>query len=81
MSEPIGTWRYRLSLSTTVKEGYRVGDVTVEFTESEPGTGTKEEREALSHEFQIRLLERIKDGARVAAQMNSDKAQANALKQ
>lgn len=76
MTEAIGTWRERVTLTSTVKEGFRVGDVTVEFTEtaSVGGTQPREERKA-------RLRALIEDGQKVAAQMNSDREQASALKQ
>ena len=75
MQQAIGQWRERISLTSTVKEGFRVGDATVEFTETASVGG-----EALREERRQRLIELIQDGEQVAAQLNHDKQQALALK-
>lgn len=64
MNTAIGTWRERITLTSTVKEGFRVGEVAVEFTETIPGGAPpREERKA-------RLKQLIEDGNEVAEQMN-----------
>jgi hypothetical protein len=72
MHDAIGQWRERISLTSTVKEGFRVGDATVEFTETATlgGDPPREERRA-------RLKALIEDGERVAAQLNHDRNDAN----
>lgn len=75
MTTAIGTYRYRLNLDTTVRDGYRVGDATIEFSEIATFGGERDREE-----FRRRLNELIEDGQVVAEQMNHDRAQANALK-
>ena len=65
MPEAIGTWRERVTLTSTVKDGFRVGEVTVEFTESIPGSGAQPREERMA-----RLKQLIIDGEEVAAAMN-----------
>lgn len=71
-STPFGTWRYRLNMTSTVKDGYRVGDATVEFTESAPSTTDYDD---MSKEFKERLIQIIEDGEQVAAQLNTTRHQ------
>lgn len=60
-----GTYRVRLALTSTVKDGYRVGDATVEFTELDTFDG-----DMPREEIRRRLKELIEDGQMVAAQLN-----------
>ena len=68
-----GKWNYRIALGSTVKEGYRVGDASVTFTELEGFSG-----EPPREEIQKRLYQLVKDGEKVAEQLNADKAAATA---
>ena len=69
MSEAVGSWRERITLTSTVKDGFRVGEVTVEFTETASigGAMPREERRA-------RIRQAIEDGQQVAEQMNQQSA-------
>lgn len=64
----VGTFRYRVQLTSTIKEGWRVGDATVEFTESVPGS-----TDAPGKEIARRLKQIIEEGEAEAAQMNQQK--------
>lgn len=69
----IGQWRGRFSLTHTIKDGWRVGDATIEFTETAT-LGGQVDRE----ERRRRLREMIEDGEIVAAEMNKRNALAKA---
>lgn len=71
MSEAIGTFRYRVNLTTTVKEGYRVADATIEFTGSMPGG------EAPINEMRKRLRQLIQMGEAEAELANHEREDAN----
>lgn len=73
MSTAIGQWRERIQLTSTVKDGFRVGDATIEFTETAT-LGGQVDRE----ERRKRLREMIEDGEIVAAQLNKQNALAKA---
>lgn len=75
MRGALGQWRERIGLTHTIKDGWRVGDATIEFTETAT-IGGEIDRE----ERRKRLREMIEDGEIVAAQLNSDRAKANAMK-
>lgn len=70
MPEAVGVFRYRINLTTTVKDGYRVGDATVEFTEAVPGSTKYPEGEIYR-----RLRELIADGECAANDANRTKDQ------
>lgn len=67
-----GTFRYRIALTSTVKDGYRVGDATVEFNELDTFNG-----DVPREEIRNRLKQLIKDGETVAAELNRDREDAN----
>jgi hypothetical protein len=69
MTLAVVTWRERLNLTSTIKDGYRVGDATVEFSDIAglDGDAPREERRK-------RLRELIEDGEQVAAALNRQKA-------
>lgn len=72
MTTAIGTYRYRLNLTSTVKDGYRVGDATIEFSEIATFGGERDREE-----FRRRLNELIEDGQVVAEQMNRERDDAS----
>lgn len=61
-------WRERVNLDSTIKDGYRVKDVTVEVTYSEGERPTRAERRK-------RLMEAIADGQVAADRMNHERQQ------
>lgn len=65
MQSAVGQWRGRVSLTSTVKEGFRVGEAALEFTETVSVDGERNREE-----FKRRLKELIEDGQDVATQMN-----------
>lgn len=69
MSKALGQWRERISLTHTIKDGWRVGDATIEFTESAT-IGGEIDRE----ERRKRLRDMIEDGEMVAAELDRQKA-------
>lgn len=75
MSQAIGQWRERIQLTSTVKDGFRVGDATIEFTETATSGGQIDRAERRQ-----RLREMIEDGEMVAAQLNSEREQIQRLK-
>lgn len=73
MDEPVGKWSQRLAISSTVKEGYRVGDASVSFTDFEGNTSPLPRKE-----IRNRLYQLVKDGEKVAERLNEEKATATA---
>lgn len=71
MDEPVGKWSQRLAISSTVKEGYRVGDASVSFTDFEGNTSPLPRKE-----IKNRLYQLVKDGEKVAERLNEEKAAA-----
>lgn len=76
MPEVEGKWTYRVSMTSTIKEGYRVGDASVSYADIEGLPG-----DMPSTEIKKRLYALVKDGEAVAEQLNSDRTQAHALMQ
>lgn len=76
MPEVEGKWSYRVALTSTVKEGYRVGDASVTFTELEGLSGATP-----GQEIKERLYQLVKDGEMVAERLNNDKTHATAESQ
>lgn len=68
--QAIGTYRYRINLTSTVKDGYRVGDATVEFHELATFDGSQPREE-----IRRRLKDLIEDGQAVAEQLNRQNQQ------
>lgn len=73
MPEVEGKWTYRIAMSSTIKEGYRVGDASVSFAEIEGLSG-----EPPRQEIKKRLYQLVKDGEKVAERLNNEKATAPA---
>lgn len=73
MSQAIGQWRERFGLTHTIKDGFRVGDATIEFTETATLGGQIDRAERRQ-----RLREMIEDGEIVAAEINKRNALAKA---
>jgi len=69
VSQAIGQWRERFGLTHTIKDGFRVGDATIEFTETATLGGQIDRAERRQ-----RLREMIEDGEIVAAQLNKQNA-------
>lgn len=69
----VGTYRYRVNITRTAKDGFRVGDATIEFVETGTIGGERNRQE-----FREQLRNLIEDGEIVAIQMNHDRAQAHA---
>lgn len=73
MDESVGKWSYRLAISSTMKEGYRVGDASVSFTDFEGNSSPLPRKE-----IKNRLYQLVKDGEMVAERLNNEKATATA---
>jgi hypothetical protein len=67
-SDTTPVWTDRVNLDSTIKDGYRVKEVTVSVQYSEGERPTREERRK-------RLMEAIADGQIAADRMNHERAQ------
>lgn len=66
--ESHGKWSSHISLTSTVKEGYRVGGASVTYTDLDGLSG-----DMPRHEIRKRLYELVKDGERIADKLNNEK--------